>query len=328
MRVGIYYSSRADEGTMQYLTRVLEKNIDDVSTHQITRDQIPWRSDDIAFMLGDRFEVLQAACNFNLEHVPIAHLAGGDLTEGSQDDCFRHAITKLSHLHFPTHQESAVRIIQMGEQPERVHMVGSVNVDKVLSTPTLSKREAFDILALPVPDKYLLVCLHPNTLGDPTPELKALASALSHLIYVKKIVIGPNVDHGSYLIHNKWEELDERDDFSYFKTLPQKTYLSLLKHCDAFVGNSSAGFTEAPVFGTPVVNLGDRQHGRPQALCITNAEPNCLDILGSISWAMQVPRFPFCSQYGDGHAAERIADIVSKIEDPKALLRKRWYAKT
>jgi UDP-hydrolysing UDP-N-acetyl-D-glucosamine 2-epimerase len=325
MHVTIYYSSRADEGTMSYLAAALEKKMT-VSKWSIGPDPLISYTD-LAFVLGDRFETLETVYRLNIEHVPIAHLAGGDLTEGSQDDCFRHAITKLSHLHFPTHIESAARIIQMGEQPSRVHMVGSVNVDRVLTTPLLTKETAFDILGLPTPDKYMLVCLHPNTLGNPSVELNALANALGHLINIKKILIGPNMDVGAVQIADKWKELAERADFAYFDTLPQNTYLTLLKHCEALVGNSSAGFTEAPVFGTPVVNIGDRQAGRPPAPCITDAEPTTLDIMGGISWALHLmKRFPFCSQYGDGHAAERIVDIVSKIEDPKALLRKQWYA--
>lgn len=252
---------------------------------------------DLAILLGDRYEILGAAVACNIMGLPIAHLSGGDLTEGSQDDCYRHAITKLSHLHFATCEESAARIIQMGEEPERVHVVGCPGVDRIRQTKLLSKHEALSKAGLSCRD-YVVACLHPNTLGDTADDVDELMVRIwegdheSH----GAVLIGPNADAGNEDIRAVLKNLAKhRAHTVYHETLEGDLYLSLLKHASAFIGNSSAIYYECPTLGTPVIEIGDRQKGR---------KPH----------------------KSDGHAAERIAAIISKIENPKALLRKRFHA--
>lgn len=287
---------------------------------------------DLAVLHGDRHEVLAAAVAVNVMGVPIAHIGGGDITEGSQDDCFRHAITKLSHLHFASHQEAADRIIQMGEEPERVHVTGCPGIDMVMATPIMLLRDTLKAVGLLSGDemwtrgKIILVLFHPNTLGDTRPELEALSVALARRTEAL-VLLGPNADAGSDLIRAEWKRLAvTRLDTVYHDNVEPVLFYSLLKHCDVLVGNSSAGYYEAPCFGMPVVNIGDRQKGRRWTGAVLQCDEatsvHCLTV--SINMAMNGGRFNYRSLYGDGRAASRIADVINGIKDPKALLRKQF----
>lgn len=256
---------------------------------------------DIAVICGDRFETVDLAFTLNLNHIPVAHLSGGDITEGSQDDCFRHAITKLSHLHFPTSKEAFHRVLQMGEEPWRVHMCGSPSIDNLRSLLPISREVALWHVGLK-PTKFVLVCLHPNTLGKLYEEINELHEYLTKLPYgMGKVFIGPNADEGAdKIIYTmlKWSE--ELPNSAYVKAVPRPVFLSLMKHCEEMVGNSSAMLYEAPTLGTKCVMIGDRQQGRKPI-------------------------------YGDGKASQRISKVLCSIQDPPALLRKKFvdlnYAK-
>jgi UDP-N-acetylglucosamine 2-epimerase (non-hydrolysing)/GDP/UDP-N,N'-diacetylbacillosamine 2-epimerase (hydrolysing) len=285
---------------------------------------------EMVILHGDRYEILGAAMGANIMGIPIAHIGGGDITEGSQDDCFRHAVTKLSHLHFPTNQDAADRIIQMGEQPDRVHVVGDSGIDRVMQTPLLGHDETFAAVGLATPVRILLVSFHSNTLSDIGPELDALATALrARPAGTAMVLIGPNADAGNDMIRAEWQSLAGTQlDVVYHEDLPAQVYLSLMRWCDVMVGNSSAGLIEAPLFKLPFVNIGDRQRGRPQCSPIVNCEPVAGQIIECIERCLDVgkPKHPSMNLYGDGHAAERIAKIIGGIEDPKALLRKRFQS--
>lgn len=278
---------------------------------------------------GDRHEILGAAVAANVMGVPIAHLGGGDLTEGSQDDCFRHAITKLSHLHFPTNQDAADRIVQMGEDPSCVHMVGDPGIDMVIATPTLDRSETFAAVGLATPARCLLVLFHPNTMYDPASELEALSDALERCDEAV-VFIGPNADVGSDLIRKEWRRLAaDHQNTVYHDNLPPKMFYSLMKWCDVMVGNSSAAFYEAPCFGIRVINVGDRQQGRliPQTVETWPAKADAIAFgirraleLAKIENKIRVP-----NDYGDGYAAERIVKVIGGITEPKSLLRKRFH---
>src|SRR5580693_5244346 len=157
---------------------------------------------DLVVLLGDRYEILGAAMGANMMAVPIAHLSGGDITEGSADDCYRHAITKLSHLHFPTHAAAADRIIAMGEEPERVHMVGCPGIDRILATELLDREATFRAVGLAMAPRLIVVSWHPNTLGgDTAAETGELVTALADLDEaVALAMIGPNADPGAQMI--------------------------------------------------------------------------------------------------------------------------------
>ena len=316
----------------------VEVAIEKIHIAAIGRDPAGYFAD-LAIVHGDRHEVLAAVIGANVLGIPIVHLGGGDLTEGSQDDCFRHAITKLSHLHFPTNQDAADRIVQMGEQPERVHMVGDAGIDKIMATPTMGRDETFAAIGLTTPERCLLVVYHPNTLGDTAAELAALSEALSRRPEgAAMVLIGPNADDGSDLIRKEWKRKEwkrlalqsgfSEHDVVYHENLPPEVFLSLMRWCDVMVGNSSAGLYEAPSFGTPTLNIGDRQQGRPIASSVTTVRADVHEITHGIKALLAFAGFGkqlmVKNPYGDGHAAERIAKVICEVKDPKALLRKKW----
>jgi len=290
---------------------------------------------DIAMIHGDRHEILGAAVAANIMGVPIGHIGGGDITEGSQDDSFRHSITKLSHLHFAANEESAGRILQMGEESHRVHVTGCPGIDMVVSTPILSREKTFGIVgllghySLRAPAEALLVLFHPNTLGDTHAELKALSDALMDRPE-PLVLLGPNADVGSELIRQEWQTMTRnRPHTVYYDNVEPQVFYSLLKHCNMLIGNSSAGFYEAPCFGTHVFNIGDRQEGRAMPSNVRARRYGNDDkdmILAHIIYWMDVKKgikhSDVINLYGDGHASERIAKVINEIDDPKKLLRK------
>ncbi len=256
----------------------------------VTKAETP----DIVIIHGDRHEMLAVAAKVNILGFPIAHIGGGDITEGSQDDCFRHAITKLSHLHFASNQDSADRIVQMGEEPGRVHVTGCPGIDMVMATPVLEREETFAAVGLARPVRSLVVLFHPDTLGGTTSDhLEALSVALSRRAEAL-VLLGPNADAGGDLIRREWQRLAQnRPDTVYHDNVEPQLFYSLLRWCDVLVGNSSAGFYEAPCFDRSVVNIGDRQDGRV-AVHVNNyrAFPTTQDIQRAIDMAL-APR--------DGH---------------------------
>jgi UDP-N-acetylglucosamine 2-epimerase len=216
----------------------------------------------------------------------------------------------------------------MGEEPDRVHVTGCPGIDMVMATPTLARDETFAAVGLAKPVKAILALLHPNTLGDTASELEALSVALARRGGAL-VLLGPNADAGGDLIRREWQRLAaNRPDTVYHDNVPPQVFYSLLKWCDVLVGNSSAGFYEAPCFGTKILNLGDRQSGRIRPYNVRQENHFDADVISShIDVAMGkdtcvgglVDR-----PYGDGHAAERIAKVIGDIKDPKALLRKRF----
>lgn len=300
-----------------------------MSCHNITFELYDNKTD-LAVLLGDRYEILGAAMGANILGIPIAHLSGGDLTEGSQDDCFRHAITKLSHIHFPTNLTSAERIIQMGEDPASVHMVGCPGIDRILNTKLFTYAECIEFLNLKVNpfDNILLVSLHPNTHGHTETELNALMPALkAHPNKDAIVLIGPNTDAGNNLIRVAFKDLSRsRSNTVYFENLPDNVYISLLKYADVMIGNSSAAFYEAPSFNLPVVNIGARQKGRIGTARTIHAFTNPSDVKHAIKTALRLEKHGTVQNpYGDGKAAHKIEAIISNLTFP--LMRKRFYSK-
>ncbi len=289
---------------------------------EIARKHITW-----VILHGDRYEILGAATAAFLLGLPVVHLGGGDVTEGSQDNSIRDAISSLSHLHFATCKESARRLIRMGIDPTRVYDVGDPGIDIFFDgTAFPSKGELTKKLNLP-PD-YFLIAYHPNTLGDTYAEVKILEDAIQRackrLPNVHFVLLDPNMDAGHAVIRDTFSNL-EGPQVSYRTDLPRHLYLSLLKNALALVGNSSAAFYEAPYLGTPVITFGDRQLGR----C---ASPNhigrCFDASGLVQKMVEVVKNPpervISHPYGDGRAGDRIAQILQKT-NPKALLKKKFY---
>lgn len=232
---------------------------------------------DIAVILGDRYEMLAAAEACLIYKLPIAHIGGGDVTEGAFDDSIRHCITKLSHIHFANTEEGRKRIIQMGEQPDRVFDYGGLANDNILNEPIISKEELEESLQFDLGKDFLLVTFHPVTLEDNTAELQSrnLLSALEGKLNDYKIIFTmPNSDADSRVIADQINAFVEKhpEDCLAKVSLGKKRYYSALKYCAAVIGNSSSGIYEAPSFHVPTLNIGDRQKGRLRGESVVDVE--------------------------------------------------------
>ncbi len=222
---------------------------------------------DIAVILGDRYEMLAAAEACLIYKLPIAHIGGGDITAGAFDDSIRHCITKLSHLHFANTADGRKRIIQMGEQPERVFDFGGLANDNILNEPIMSKEELEESLQFKLDKDFLLVTFHPVTLEENTAEQQSrnLLNVLEKRLNDYKIIFTmPNSDADSRVIADQINTFVEKHqgDCIAKVSLGKKRYYSALKYCAAVIGNSSSGIYEAPSFHVPTLNIGDRQKGR------------------------------------------------------------------
>lgn len=229
---------------------------------------------DLIVVLGDRFEILAAVSAALFYKIPVAHLHGGEITEGAYDDSIRHAITKMSHLHFTSTEEYRNRVIQLGEQLERVFNVGAIGVENIKMTPLLSKVELEESLGFQLGDKSLLVTFHPVTLEDSTAEKQCqnLLEALEGFPEYRIIFTLPNSDTDGRIIMQQIQEFTQKynDQSIAFTSLGKVRYLSALQYVSAVVGNSSSGIIEVPSFGIPTLNIGDRQKGRIAAESVVN----------------------------------------------------------
>ncbi|WP_457748212.1 UDP-N-acetylglucosamine 2-epimerase [Sulfurimonas sp.] len=229
---------------------------------------------DIMVILGDRYEMLSVATACMMLHIPIAHIHGGEITKGAIDDAIRHAITKLSHLHFTSTEVYARRVIQMGEEPDRVLNVGSLGVQSIETLKLLNKQEFEKSIGFKLGKKNLLVTYHPQTLSNKTPkeQFGELLEALESLKETKFIFTKANADEGGQIINAMIDEyVQNHQDAIAFASLGQLRYFSALEHVDGVVGNSSSGILEVPSFKIPTLNIGKRQEGRIQARSIINS---------------------------------------------------------
>lgn len=280
---------------------------------------------DILLILGDRYEILGAAYAATLARIPIAHLAGGDVTEGAMDDAFRHAITKLSHLHFVTTATAARRVRQLGEDPARIFVTGSPGIDRIKATPLLDRAAFLKAVGLPASSRFLMVTFHPETLSGQSVE--ACGEMLAALEQIEPDVAllfsGTNADvEGERIGRQIGAFAASRPNTVLHPSLGSKLYFSALAHADAIVGNSSSGLYEAPSFQTPTVNIGDRQKGRARAASVIDVTPRRAEILAAIAQARAMDCTGVENSYGDGHAATRIVHALKAVIDPEALLAK------
>ena len=243
---------------------------------------------DLIVVLGDRFETFSLAGAAVLKQIPIAHIHGGELTFGAWDDVFRHAITKMSLLHFTCAQEYRQRVIQMGENPERVFNVGSLVVEHILKTVLPSKKEFYEFLGFNIKDSFLLITFHPETLKGKKNKkyFQALLNALSDERFktLKLIFTHSNSDSFGRLINMQIENYVESNPKRSvaFETMGQVNYLCAMKYASAIMGNSSSGIIEAPSFKVPVINIGDRQKGRIRADNIIDCTPLKSEIIKAL----------------------------------------------
>lgn len=278
---------------------------------------------DMVVVLGDRYEALAVATAAVLGGIPVAHIHGGEVTEGAIDDSIRHAITKLASLHFTAAEAFSARVIRMGEPPDRVHTVGAPGLEYLRRLPTLDRRQLEESLGIALRPPVLLVTYHPATRGTTPPReaAAALTQALDAFTGATVIVTGVNADTGREVVAaelRRWLDAQSPDRARGYASLGQPRYLNLLRQADVVVGNSSSGIIEAPAAGTPTVNIGTRQHGRPWGPSIIGCEENSTAIAEAISRALSRRSAPevleASSLYGDGEVSNWIARILVEAD--------------
>ena len=289
------------------------------------------RRPDLLVVLGDRFEMLAAAVAARPFALPVAHIHGGEVSEGAMDNQIRHAITKLAHLHFASAEPHARRIAQMGEEAWRIHTVGGPGIDRIATAETLSREALARELDLPAEGPWLLVTFHPVTLEhrDTASHVDELLAALEKTDGTL-VITYPNADTSGRLIIDRLEEFAARHAgrCRLARNLGERLYLALLKHADVMIGNSSSGLIEAPSFGLPAVNIGARQRGRLRGANVIDVEPARDEILRGIETA-QTPAFrararAAANPYGDGRAAPRIVEALRTVQIDARLVQKRF----
>ncbi|MGJ3259925.1 MAG: UDP-N-acetylglucosamine 2-epimerase [Rhodospirillales bacterium] len=287
---------------------------------------------DLVVVLGDRYEILAAATAAVIARVPIAHIHGGELTEGAIDDAIRHAITKLSALHFAAAEPYRRRIIQMGENPDTVFAVGAPGLDHLARTELMDATTIAVELGIAAGEKYFLITLHPTTLstGAAEAEIDALLKALDAHPETIAVFTGVNADSGRDAIAARIDSyvVEHPDRARMFTSLGQRRYLSAMKHCAAVVGNSSSGIIEAPAFDVPTVNIGPRQHGRLRAPSIIDCDADAQSVAGAIARVLD-PEFRKAARsaekpYGMPGASAKIAAVLGDV-DITAVQRKSFY---
>jgi UDP-hydrolysing UDP-N-acetyl-D-glucosamine 2-epimerase len=274
---------------------------------------------DIVVLLGDRFEILSAAQAAVVARIAIAHLHGGETTEGAIDEAFRHSITKMSHLHFTATEEYRQRVIQLGEDPERVFNFGAAALDSIINLKLLDRPELEKILGIRFGQRNLLVTFHPVTLEADTAKqsFSELLSALDDFPEIRLIFTEPNADTGGRVIRDMIENYVARrpDTATVHTSLGQIRYFSTLSVVDAVVGNSSSGLIEAPAFGIGTINVGDRQKGRMTAASVIDCEPKRESIREALaqlySSEFQESLRHVINPYGDGPVAAKIVRVLS-----------------
>ncbi|WP_457745046.1 UDP-N-acetylglucosamine 2-epimerase [Sulfurimonas sp.] len=287
---------------------------------------------DILVVLGDRYEMFSAVSAAMIARIPIAHLHGGETTEGAFDESIRHSITKMSHLHFTATQEYKRRVIQLGEQPQRVFNVGGMGIENIKRLELLSK-EAFEkSIDFRLNKKNILVTFHPVTLEKSAAkeQLGELLNAVDSLEETNIIFTKANSDTDGKLINKMIDEYvsKHRDKSTAFTSLGQLRYLSALQYVNAVVGNSSSGLTEAPSFKIGTINIGDRQKGRTKASSVIDCEPTQESILAAFSQLYTTTFEKILTKtlnpYGDGCASKKILQEIKKV-DLNQIIKKSFY---
>ena len=284
-------------------------------------------------VLGDRYEALAIATVAMNQGIPIAHLHGGETTEGAIDESIRHAITKMSYLHFTSTKEYRNRVIQLGENPERVFSVGAIGIENILNEKLMSKLELEKSINFVLDRPYAIVTFHPVTLEDnkSKEQIKELLDSLETFNDMKFIFTKANADSGGRVINEMIDNyVNSHENAVAFNSLGLTRYLSALKYCTMVIGNSSSGLLEVPSFGIPTINIGDRQKGRLQADSIINCEPIKEDIEKAIKIALSEgfkgKAKNTINPYGYGNTSDKIIKIIREyILNDKINLKKKFY---
>ena len=286
---------------------------------------------DFLLILGDRYEVFAAATTAMTMNIPIAHIAGGEITEGAMDEQIRHSITKMSHLHFPGADIYAQNIRSMGEESWRIFNVGDSGIENIKLTQLMTQEELKNSLGVEIDGETLLVTYHPVTL-----ELDKVDEQINHVITAleqinrKMIITYPNSDMGGERIILALSEFQKRNNKVHlFKSLGSLRYLSVMKYCGVIVGNSSSALIEAPYLKKPVVNIGNRQKGRLMASNIIQTDNTVKSIVQGIERAMSLEFKKEVSNtkslYGEGDTSNQIIKILKEVKLDGKLLKKNLF---
>jgi UDP-hydrolysing UDP-N-acetyl-D-glucosamine 2-epimerase len=271
---------------------------------------------DLLLLIADRYEMLAPAAVALTLRIPIAHIEGGEISEGAIDDAVRNALTKMSHIHFTSTEEARARVVAMGEEPWRVHRAGAPSLDHLRRSRLFDVREVQQRLEIDLTRPTVVVAYHPVTIvRDTTQEADSLFAAL-RAVGAQILFCYPNADAGSHaLLERTRAFLATRDDAKLFVNLDAVTYWSLLRQATVLIGNSSSGIMEAASFALPVVNVGFRQEGRERAKNVLDARPEAEAIIAAIAQARSADfrqsLAGMTNPYGDGHAAEKIVEVLT-----------------
>ena len=287
---------------------------------------------DLIVVMGDRFDMLPgvlAAIPFN---IPVAHISGGEITEGVIDDAIRHAVTKLSHLHFPSMTPYAERLIQMGEEPWRIHTVGEPGLDLIINYPTLDKEGFLLEFGFNTDRPISLFTYHPESLY-PDKSIHAIRQILNAASQIDTQILFtyPNNDPGSAEILSAIiEYVDQNDNCKIHKSLGRDSFFNALAHCDCIIGNSSSGIVEASSFHLPVVNIGDRQKGRISPANVIHSSGDTAAILKAWNEALSKQFNNYClnveNPYGDGHSTTKIISCIKSVKLDSNLICKKFIS--
>jgi len=275
---------------------------------------------DLLIVLGDRYETMAVCIAAMNAEIPIAHIHGGELTEGAVDEAIRHSITKMSHLHFTSTEVYRKRVIQLGEEPDRVFNVGALAVENTRNNNFLTRQELETYLDFEFMDKMAVVTFHPVTLDDKRgiSQFEELLTAIDEFKDISFIITKANADAGGRAINERIDEFaDTHDNVIAVPSLGVRRYLSAVNESVAVIGNSSSGITEAPCLHTPTVNIGDRQRGRIMPDSVLCCKPVAVDIVRTIQKAIsdefQEQVQTMTNPFGEGKTSESIVDIIKDI---------------
>ena len=289
----------------------------------------------LVVILGDRFEMLSAAIAAYVGKFPIAHIHGGETSQGAMDEGFRHAITKMAQVHFPAHEVYRRRIVQLGEDPRRVFNFGSLGLETLHRTPLFKKEELEKRLKMDLDGPAAVFTYHPATLekNSAARQIECILNAVGRFD-LKVIFTKTNADTDGRIINRVIQEFCRKNPARYklFDSLGHAAYLSCLRHCSVVIGNSSSGIIEAASFKIPVVNIGDRQKGRMRTKNIIDVRCSETDIVRGLKKALSQKfrtslkklQNPY-DKYRDGHVARRMKDRLKRVELDEGIIKKEFF---
>ena len=312
-RLVIFSEQNPDEPVGQTIARTIE--VFDASFARSRPDAV--------LLLGDRFEIFAVAVAASARHIPIAHISGGDVTLGAADEFYRHCISKMAALHFPSCADSAARLIRMGEAPSTVFNVGGLGDENIRTLPKMSREELCRSTGFDLMQPYGLVTYHPETAqnaGDPAAQAQALCEAMAAVPGVFWLITGSNADAGGAVCTARMQEFVRQNPAraGFINSLGLVRYLSAMQYAVVVAGNSSSGVVETPTFGVPAVNIGSRQAGRAICANVLCCEANAKDIEAALRTALS-PEFrrtarSAVSPYNGGATSARIVSVLETFD--------------